>query len=83
MLVISRKVDQSIRIGDNIEIKIIGIERGKVKIGITAPSDVPIYREELYQSLVEGNRSSVFASSDRVQSFKKIFTESKSNLLRK
>lgn len=83
MLVISRKVDQSIRIGDNIEIKVVGIEKGKVKLGITAPPDVPIYREELYQSLVEGNKNSVFASSDRVQIFKKIFARRESSSLRK
>jgi carbon storage regulator len=76
MLVITRRVNQSIRIGDRIEIKIVGVEKGKVKIGISAPLDIPVYREELYQSLVEGNRGSLFASQDMVLSLRKVLQSS-------
>ncbi|NSW76250.1 MAG: carbon storage regulator CsrA [Candidatus Atribacteria bacterium] len=79
MLVITRRVNQSIRIGDKIEIKIVGIDKGKVKVGISAPLDVPIYREELYQSLVEGNRGSVFASQDMVLSLRKVLLPTSSS----
>jgi len=76
MLVITRRVNQSIRIGDKVEIEIVGVEKGKVKIGISAPLDIPVYREELYQSLVEGNRGSLFASQDMVLSLRKVLQSS-------
>ena len=47
MLILSRKLEEAIWLGDNIQIKIMGIEKGSVKIGIEAPSDVTILRQEL------------------------------------
>ncbi len=47
MLVLSRKLGEKIHIGENVVITIVDIDRGKVRIGIEAPRDVPIYREEL------------------------------------
>ena len=51
MLTLTRKVGESIRIGDNIEIVVKEIRRNQVRIGIVAPRDVPIYREEVYETL--------------------------------
>ncbi|MBI3464923.1 MAG: carbon storage regulator [Planctomycetes bacterium] len=47
MLVLSRKLDQSIVLGENIVISVLGIEGGRVRLGISAPADVPIRRAEL------------------------------------
>lgn len=47
MLVLSRKTDQSIHIGDSIVITVLRVEGNKVRLGIRAPADVPILREEL------------------------------------
>ena len=47
MLVLSRKTNQSIQIGDNIVVTVVRIAGGEVRIGIEAPSDVPIVRQEL------------------------------------
>ena len=47
MLVLSRKLGEKIFIGDNICITVVDIDRGKIRLGIEAPRDVPIYREEL------------------------------------
>ena len=47
MLVLTRKIDQGILIADNIYIKVLGVERDRVKIGISAPVDIPVLREEL------------------------------------
>lgn len=55
MLVLSRKSNESIMIGNDIEIKILGIEEGKVKLGIDAPKDVEIYRTEIYVEIEEEN----------------------------
>lgn len=55
MLVLSRKIDESIVIGDNITIKIISIEKGIVKVGIDAPKDVSIVRKELLEDVKDAN----------------------------
>jgi carbon storage regulator len=47
MLVLSRKLGEKIRINDNIVITVIDIDRGKIRLGIEAPRDVPVYRQEL------------------------------------
>ena len=47
MLVLSRKLGEKIFIGENICITVVDIDRGKIRLGIEAPRDVPIYREEL------------------------------------
>ena len=47
MLVLSRKLGEEIYIGDNITLKVVDIDRGKIRLGIVAPLDVPIYRAEI------------------------------------
>jgi len=48
MLVLSRKVGESILINDDIEVQVVGIYKDKIKLGITAPKDVRIFRNEIY-----------------------------------
>ncbi|MEA3228497.1 MAG: carbon storage regulator [Campylobacterota bacterium] len=55
MLVLSRKKDDSIVISDNIVLKIISIEKGVVRLGIEAPSDISIYRSELLDDVKVSN----------------------------
>ncbi len=55
MLVLARKLDESIVIGDDITVKIISVDKGVVKIGIDAPSDVTILRSELIEDVKELN----------------------------
>lgn len=50
MLVLSRKLGEKIHIGDHICITIVDIDRGKIRLGIEAPRDVPIFRQELLAS---------------------------------
>ena len=56
MLTLTRKVGESIRIGDNIQIVVKEIRKNQVRIGIIAPREVKIYREEVYQNIVAENR---------------------------
>lgn len=55
MLVLSRKVDESIVIGDDIVIKVISIEKGVVKLGVDAPKNVSIVRNELLEDVKNAN----------------------------
>ena len=58
MLTLTRKVGESIMIGDNIEIIVKEIRRNQVRIGIVAPREVPIYREEIYDVMQDGDDDS-------------------------
>ena len=51
MLILSRKIDQSIMIGDNVKIMIIDIRGDKVRVGVEAPKDIPVHREEIYTTI--------------------------------
>ncbi len=51
MLVLSRQRDESIKIGDDVEITIIDIRGDKVRLGIDAPPDVPVHRKEIYEAM--------------------------------
>ncbi|WP_458411856.1 carbon storage regulator CsrA [Schinkia sp. CFF1] len=65
MLVLSRKKNQSIQIGDDIEITIVAIEGEQVKIGINAPKHVDIHRKEVYLAIQEENsQASAEVSAD-------------------
>jgi len=55
MLVLSRKLDESIVIGENIVVKIVSIEKGMVKLGIDAPKEVSIIRNELIEDIKDAN----------------------------
>ncbi len=55
MLALTRKKDEAIIIDGNIEIKILDVQGDKVKIGISAPKDVSIYREEIYNVVKQSN----------------------------
>ena len=64
MLVLNRKPGESIIVGDNIEIKILEIQDGKIKIGIEAPKDVGILRKEVYDEVIAENRRSLEKNLD-------------------
>jgi carbon storage regulator CsrA len=64
MLVLARKVDESIVIGDNIVVKVVAIENGVVKLGIEAPKEIAIIRNELLEAITKTNRAAVGHSSE-------------------
>jgi carbon storage regulator len=55
MLVLSRHKDQTIMIGDDIELTIVDIRGDKVRVGIKAPSSIPVHRKEVYDAIREEN----------------------------
>ena len=55
MLVLSRKRDESIIIGDNIVITVVDIRGDKVRLGIQAPTEIPVHRQEVYEAIQKAN----------------------------
>jgi carbon storage regulator len=55
MLVLSRQRDESIMIGDNIVVTIVDIRGDKVRLGINAPSEIPVHRQEVYEAIQREN----------------------------
>lgn len=54
MLVLTRKTNQSIMIGDEIKVTILSVSGDKVRIGIDAPRDIAVFRQEVYEAIDEG-----------------------------
>ena len=57
MLILRRKIQESIMIGDDIEMTIMGIEGDQIKIGIDAPKNIDIHRKEIYVDIEEHNNA--------------------------
>ena len=57
MLVLSRKLEQSLNVGDDITITVLGIEGDRVKLGIEAPRSVTVLRQEIYQQVRNANHA--------------------------
>lgn len=66
MLVISRKKDQGITLGNNIRIRILECGPTNVKIGIDAPNKLSIYRDELYDAIATANREALKLSGEEL-----------------
>jgi carbon storage regulator len=64
MLVLTRKTNQSIMIGDEIEVSVLAVSGDKVRIGIAAPRDVPVFRKEVYLSIKEERQGEADASPE-------------------
>jgi carbon storage regulator len=73
MLVLTRKLEESIVIGQDVTITILSIEKDKVKIGINAPREIPVIRKELFQAIQE--QSAVveqLAASKKIEHFESL-----------
>ncbi|MCR5627517.1 MAG: carbon storage regulator CsrA [Lachnospiraceae bacterium] len=71
MLTLSRKKNESLVINNNIEITILDIKGDQIKVGISAPREVPVYRKEIYLEIQEANKSS--ATEESVKALSKLF----------
>jgi len=56
LLIFSRKTGEKIRVGDDIEIVVLDMKKGQVRLGINAPRSLAIHREEVYQRILKENR---------------------------
>jgi len=67
MLVLTRKSNQSIMIGDEIEVSVLSIMGEKVRIGIQAPRDIPVFRKEVYLEIQEERAADNSADSEGIR----------------
>lgn len=70
MLALSRKKNEAIIINNNVEVTILEVKGDQVKIGITAPKEVPIYRKEVYLQIQEANKEAV--NADGMEALKEL-----------
>jgi carbon storage regulator len=77
MLILSRKINESIMIGDQIEISIVDIKGDQIKLGIAAPKNVKVYRKEVYVAIQEENIEATKARPDVIPSLSTFFNEKK------
>jgi carbon storage regulator len=72
MLVLSRQKDESIMIGDDVEITIVDVRGDKVRLGITAPKEIPVHRREVYEAIQrEKQEAEKSKSTEKDESAKK------------
>jgi carbon storage regulator len=77
MLVLTRKLGESIRIGDNIVVKVVDLDSRHVKLGIEAPKSISVNREEIYERIQKENKA---ASESKDQSLKNIADAFRKNI---
>jgi len=68
MLILARRINESIMIGDQVEISIVDIKGDQVKLGINAPRTVKVYRQEVYRAIQEENVAAAKAAPDKLPS---------------
>lgn len=64
MLVLTRKINGAIKIGDDIEIKVLEIDGEQIKLGISAPKNIDIHRQEIYVDIQKENNEAAQVSTD-------------------
>ena len=71
MLILTRKKDEAIRIGEDIRIVLVQVKGGQVRIGIECPSDMRVLREELYEAVRQENLNALSVNPDQARTLPK------------
>jgi carbon storage regulator len=77
MLILTRRSGQSLYVGDNIRITVLGIQGKQVKIGLELPGDMTVYRDEVYQRVMEENRMAIQTSNEDLLVAAELWQDSK------
>ena len=64
MLILTRRINETLNIGDDVQVTVLGIKGNQVRIGINAPRDVPVHREEIYQRIKREERMNAQEGGD-------------------
>lgn len=73
MLILARKENQSIMIGDEIEVTIVSIKGDHIKIGINAPNNVKVYRKEIFEEIEKANAEALNVKPDVMKNIGELF----------
>lgn len=65
MLILTRRINETLNIGDDVQVTVLGIKGNQVRIGINAPRDVPVHREEIYQRIKREERMNEGGGEDQ------------------
>jgi carbon storage regulator len=63
MLILTRRVGQTLHIGDQIQVTVLGIQGSQVRIGVNAPKDVPVHRREIYERIKHEQETGIVGAS--------------------
>lgn len=74
MLILSRKTDQQIKIGDDITITIIEVRGEQVKIGVEAPKSVKVFRQEVFSAIKSENNAALDVNTESISALSKMLT---------
>ena len=74
MLILSRKTDQQIKIGDDITLTIIELRGDQVKIGVEAPKSIKVFRQEVFSAIKSENTAALNVNTDSIGALSKILT---------
>ncbi|MFH2144977.1 MAG: carbon storage regulator CsrA [Candidatus Omnitrophota bacterium] len=77
MLVLSRKPNESIIIGDDVEVKVVEVRGEQVKLGITAPREIPVHRKEVYESIHNQNINATQSKNANLDNISRLFKKKK------
>lgn len=77
MLILTRKIDETIMIGDQIEITVVDIRGDHVKLGIKAPRNVKVYRQEVYQAIQKENIEAAQINPNKLPELDNLFGKKK------
>ena len=75
MLILSRKVDEQIKIGENITITIIEVRGDQVKVGVEAPKSVKVFRQEVFNEIQKENKAAASADSSKLDSLSRLLSK--------
>ncbi len=76
MLVLTRKLGEVIKVGDKIKVVVVSIDGGSVKLGIEAPQEIPVHREEVYEKIAAENKAaSANFDKEKLEALKNILSK--------